>query len=315
MALQRSPPTVAVSTPQLKYPSNPDLPGTFSSKEIPFVNIRKRKTPEDDQLQEISRIVERKIDEKFNALQNDLDLKMCSLLESSVRSIIGNEVEKITLLIKNNFKEINDRLDTMEKSLSYTMERQDCLENRLVQVENKIKCNVVTSDQLTVIQGRIEHMEQQSRLFNIEISNLPERRDENLLSMMETLGNVIKHPVHTADLVSIHRVPHFDNKNTRPKNVIVKFATKILRNNFLTAAKAYKELKSDHLSISGTVQKIYINEHLTPKNKQLFRMCRIEASKQNFKYVWIKNGTILARKTDSSPIFAVRSEQDVKKIN
>ncbi|XP_046976442.1 uncharacterized protein LOC124542546 [Vanessa cardui] len=206
------------------------------------------------------------------------------------------------------------RLDTIEQSLSFASDRQDSFDARLTAAELNFKENTGVSSQISELQYRLDSMEQQARLYNVEIANIPERRDENLIAILEKIGNVIKQPIDSSNIVSIHRVPHLDKKNSKPKNIIVRFTTKILRNNFITAAKLTEDLKSDRLSISGTVHNIYINEHLTVKNKQLFRMCREAAAKNKFKYVWVKNGTILVRQTDSSTIFAVRNEQDVKKI-
>jgi Na+/phosphate symporter len=223
-------------------------------------------------------------------------------------------VKKISLTISSSFKELGDRLDTFDKSLSYTMERQDNIDTRLKQVEEQIRSSGDLGNKITSLQEQIDTMEQQARLYNIEIANLPERRDENLTNIIEKIGGIIKHPVSASEVVSVHRVPHFDKKDTRPKNIIVRFTTKILRDNFIQAAKGNKYLKSDQLAVGGTTRNVYINEHLTAKNKQIFRLCRERAAKHQYKYVWIKRGTVLVRQTDSSPIFAVRSELDLKKI-
>lgn len=310
--MQRSPPSM--TSQQLKFSSNPDLPESLRNNDNLFNSIRKRKQPDDDNQEAMLEIIEKKIDEKLNAWKSELDASIASTIKTSMQSIIEQEMEKISSTFHNVFKQFNDRLDTIEQSLSSATDRQDSFVIRLSQAENKLKQSSDVSSQISDLQYKIESMEQQARLYNIEIVNVPERRDENLINLLEKIGSVIKHPIQTSDIVSIHRVPHFDTKNTRPKNIIVRFTTKILRNNFMTAAKLAKGLRSDQLSISGTVQNIFINEHLTTKNKQLFRMCRETAAKHNYKYVWIKNGTILVRQTDSSAIFAVRSEHDVKKI-
>ncbi|KAL0829683.1 hypothetical protein ABMA28_003188 [Loxostege sticticalis] len=157
-------------------------------------------------------------------------------------------------------------------------------------------------------------MEQQARQLNIEIANVPEHKGENLTSLLGKIGTFIKHPINSADILSVHRVPHMDSKNPHPKNIVVKLSSKILRDNIITAARATKVIISDKLMISGTPRTIYLSEHLTPNNKLLLRFCREAAKKHNYKFVWIKNGTVLVRQTDSSPIFAVRSEHDVNKI-
>ncbi|VVC98682.1 unnamed protein product [Leptidea sinapis] len=57
-----------------------------------------------------------------------------------------------------------------------------------------------------------------------------------------------------------------------------------------------------------------MNEHLTLKNKRLFRECREEAKRLKYKYVWVKNATILVRENDTSLSFAIRSTGDFTKF-
>ncbi|XP_045453248.1 uncharacterized protein LOC123662449 [Melitaea cinxia] len=310
--MQRSPPQT--TSQQIKFSSNPDLAESLRGNENANVNFRKRKQNYDDNQDAMLEIIEKKIDEKLNAWKSELDTSIATTIKNSMQIIIEQEMEKISLSFNKIFKHVNDRLDTIETSLCFATDRQDSFDARLTEAEIKFKENTGISSQISELQYKMDSMEQQARLYNVEITNLPERRDENLIAILEKIGSVIKYPIDTSSIVSIHRVPHFDKKNSKPKNIIVRFTTKILRNNFITAAKLAGALKSDQLSISGTVQNIFINEHLTVKNKQLFRMCREAAAKHKYKYVWIKNGTILVRQTDSSAIFAVRNEHDVKKI-
>lgn len=309
--MQRSPPASS-SNPQVKYLSNSDLPESVCSADNSFVNIRRRKQPEMEINDSVINVIENTIEKKLNCWKDDLRSAITDSVLKSVQSVIEQEVKKMTLSIRDSFEKLSERFNTFEKSLQFTMERQDNFEKRLEEMEKKIKLNDAEQRQIQVLQDRLDAMEQQARSHNIEIANLPERRDENLLVIMEKLGCVIKHPINAQDIVSIHRVPHIEKTNNRPKNVIVRFTTKIIRDNIIAAARASKGLKSDKLLVSGTIQNVYVNEHLSARNKQLFRCCREEAKNNNFKYVWIKNGTILVRQTDNSPIFAVRNEQDIK---
>lgn len=311
--MQRSPPATTSSSQIQKYSSNPDLPESCGGNDA-FVNFRKRKQPEDENIKPMLEYVEQKLDAKLISWKSQLDAVIADSIKNSIDSILHNEVKKITSAIDTSLKKFGDRLNTIEKSLSYAMERQDNIESRLKQVEGQLSSSDDIRSQVTQLQNNIDTMEQQARLYNIEIVNLPERRDENLLALVEKIGCVIKHPINKSDIVAAHRVPHFDKKCPRPKNVIVKFATKILRDNFITASRATKGLKSDQLCVPGTVCSVYVNEHLTAKNKQLFRLCREQAKKCNYKFVWVSRGTVLVRQSELSPIFAVRCEEDIKKI-
>lgn len=215
--------------------------------------------------------------------------------------------------IKEWMHNVNTRLSDMEISLNAMDQRQDMLDQRIITLEKNCTSQSDVSDQITGLENKINYFDQQTRECNVEICNLPERRNENLLAIVTNLGMAINHKLTPSDIVSVHRVPHF-SRDVRPKNIIVKFTSKIIRDNILAACRLKKGLNSEQLLLSGAVQTIYVNEHLTVKNKLLFRECRQKAKSQNFKYVWVKHGIVLVRRTDNSPVLAIRSMHDIAKI-
>lgn len=120
----------------------------------------------------------------MNSWKNELDSTISSAIQNSVQSIIEREVKKMSLSINNSLKELNERFGAIEKSLEFTIERQDTLEKRLDEIENNLKVNSSEKRQIQMLQDKMDAMEQQARSYNIEIANLPERRGENLLAVM-----------------------------------------------------------------------------------------------------------------------------------
>lgn len=309
--MQRSPP----GTYEKLCASNPDLPTATASpltNNDVFVNLRKRKQHNLDD--EVLIMAETRINEHLSAWKDRLDATIADSIKNAVNVILEAEISRLSTTINQTLKQFSQQLDDIQESINYVNNRQDLFENRLKLVEESSASTGTIPGQIASLENKIEQMEQQARQFNLEISNLPEHRGENLILLLGKIGTIIKHPISSTDIVSAHRVPHIDSKNPHPKNVIVKLTSKILRDNIITAAKAFKGIKSDMVMTSGTPRTIYLNEHLTPKNKLLFRLCRDAAKKHNFKYVWVKHGTVLVRQTDSSPIFAVRTEHEVDKI-
>lgn len=180
----------------------------------------------------------------------------------------------------------------------------------------KIEEKLLQQDQhISQLQANIDALEQQARSNNIEITNLPERHSENLVQLFIKIGQLIEIPITANDLISINRVPQAKKNNNQPKNVIVKVTSRILRDNILAAARRVRnqaKLKSDQLGITGTNNIVYLNEHLTFKNKLIYREARLAAKEFGFRFVWPKHGTILVRANETSAIFAVRSVEEVK---
>lgn len=310
--MSRSPTASTAATQQHKCLSNPDLPTKLQHSDN--VNVRKRRQLVSELSAQSYEAFEHKINDQLSAWRSQIDKTISETISKTLHSILQCEIQKITSIINASLKQVNDRIDTIDKSITSLNDNQAALGNRLKLLEERDQPDDRVSSEVSILKEKLDSMEQQARSCNVEIANLPERRDENLLSILEKLANVILHPVSSCDVVSAHRVPHKSPTTARPKNVIVRFTTKFLRDNFIRAARAAKNIKSDQLAISGTVHHIYINEHLTIRNKQLFRLCRQRAAQHNYKYVWVKNGTILVRQTDTSNIFAVRNETEVIKI-
>jgi hypothetical protein len=324
MSLQRTPPKCA---------SNPDLTATSISAAVEdvFINTRKRKQPDHDDVDQRLKSMEKQFENIFITLPHKIDNLISAAITTSLKSMFTSEFSKISTSLDNlndtvmglrrdndcfkkSLTDITNRLTEMEQSLNMADSRQDLFENQLKTLTTQMQQTCDLPQYIQRIESKLAAIEQQARECNLEIVNLPDRRNENLISIVTGIGSALKQQIQPSDIVSCHRVPHADQKDTRPKNVIVKFTTRILRDNIIAASRSTRSLNTEQLAISGPSQKVYINEHLTLKNKILFRECRSKAKAHNYKFIWIKHGVILIRKSDTTPVLAVRSEQDLDKI-
>ncbi|CAH2094460.1 unnamed protein product [Euphydryas editha] len=324
MSITRSPP--------VKFGSQPDLNRQFrDTAEDDFVSTRKRKKPDDD----IEMLICRKFDlleSKWDDWSSRMNKFIADSIAETVKTSITDELTKITCMmssmntsleklsldntiIRESLSDIQARVTVLEESASFSSEQFNELKGRVEVVEKHVPITSSITDQMVVLQHKLDIMEQQARECNIEISNLPERRNENLLTLVEQLGTVIKVPITAAQITSVHRVPHASQTSSRPRNVIVKLTSRLLRDNVVAGSRFMKgRLTTEQLSIQGTVHNIYINEHLTLQNKLLFRAVREEAKKKQYKYCWVKHGVILVRRMDAAPIQAIRNMQEISKI-
>lgn len=246
------------------------------------------------------------MDLKFQGILNTMITKMESLF---------NKQEERLAAFGEKFTEIND-------SLQFISDRYDSLTKvsqetqlRIKTLEEKADINDSHDVRILELETKIDAMEQQARLTNIEISNIPEKRGENLTVLVKKIGEAIKQPLSPQDITAIHRVQKassVNDKNPRPKNIIVKLNSRVLRDNFLAAARMHKGLTTEAIGIPGNSQAIYINEHLTLKNKILFREARETAKRNGYKFVWPKHGSILVRAKETAPVFVVRSSKDIE---
>lgn len=253
---------------------------------------------------------------------NDTDLreqfrtefkKMQTDIKCMLEAWFTKQDERFSLLL-TEFEGVKASIHFMSENYDDLEKKTRDVASRVSAIEKKLSSPQANEQRVVVLEAKLEAMEQKSRSCNAEISNLPEKRGENLIAITETISKVIKQPLSLRDIIAIHRVPQMNPDSNRPKNIIVKFSSKILRDNFIAAARLKKGISSEELMIHGTPQKVYINEHLTLQNKKLFRQAREIAKQNGNRFVWIKHGVILVRADISEAAFAIRTEHDLSKI-
>lgn len=155
---------------------------------------------------------------------------------------------------------------------------------------------------------RLVHCEQYSRNANLEIKGIPKQENENVTETVKTIGDLIGSPIAVNEIEVCHRVP----TRNKESNIIVQFRSRTRRDAVLEAAKK-KRITNKDLGSTSTAP-IYINEHLCPVLKRLLGMSVAKKHEHKWKFVWVRNGRIFARKTDNAPILEVTHADDLEKI-
>lgn len=143
---------------------------------------------------------------------------------------------------------------------------------------------------------------------------IPEKADENLCEIVGKIGKHVNYNVDEDSIETITRVPTKLDK--KPKNIIVRFKSKSVRDNFLMAVKAKRIQQGGKagFKLESIANQFYINEHLTTRNKILFKSARTIAREKHFKFVWVQGGHILVRKDETSQILKIQAEMDLNKL-
>ncbi|KAL3281205.1 hypothetical protein HHI36_004420 [Cryptolaemus montrouzieri] len=145
---------------------------------------------------------------------------------------------------------------------------------------------------------------------SLEIQNVPENKNENLLEIVNEIGSDLEIQVDGTSKDYATRVP--SALTNKPKYIIVKFLSKSKRDNFLGAYEAKRMNENETrpgLKVADVSDRFYINEHLTMKNKILFKEAR--------KTVQIcLDGDILMRSevSDTTKILHISHRSDLDKL-
>ena len=138
---------------------------------------------------------------------------------------------------------------------------------------------------------------------------LPEEHSEEdtndiVIHLSEKLGV----PMEINDISISHRI--LSARDSVEPATIVKFVRREVGENFYRARKRLKTVSTADLGFSEA-KKIYINESLTQKNKELFKDCLKFRKYHSYKFLWTNAGKIFLRRDADSPVVSVYSSVDI----
>lgn len=189
---------------------------------------------------------------------------------------------------------------------------------KILQIENKISEMQAIQSALDLANKEITELkidaaekEQRSRLNNIEIKGLPEKKNENLYGIVDTISKKIGCEIPKAQINYIARVP---THNPKEKSIIISIHNRYIKEDFIAAARLHKGLLSSDFLSDDSAHRVFINDHLTPAIKRLLSLTKRIAKEKAYSFVWVKHCKIHVRKNDSSKVLVILRESDLNKI-
>lgn len=258
-----------------------------------------------------------KTNNDVSIVQLNNDNNECNNLNDKISDLIC-EVKKL----KNKHHEVNDSLkvnnteinsvfekilsgfDEIKKSLSVIAQHNEKISNLETQ-------NLSLKSDNMVLNKRLHYLERKYLSNYVELSNIPETKNENILDIINKVHQHLEVPLSNNDIINAYR--HKRKNNNRPSTIVIKYSSEILRNKLLIANKLKKSL---NLTILGFNQntKIYVNELMTSLNKRLLYHVKVANKKLKYKFVWCKNNSIFMRKSNTSEIIKVSSMDSLNSI-
>lgn len=210
-------------------------------------------------------------------------------------------------------------LSSLKESLQFHSKEQDVLKSSVVTFDAKVKSMDSLEQELSKVKCQLNDLQmernlqnQRERLNNLEITGIPEKRNENVKQYLVSIARLLAVQMPDDEIVHIHRVP--TRVSSRPKNIIVKFKSLIMKDSFISAMRKRRSLSTGDIGVSGDPFPIYVNEHLTPFYKDLYKKAKEAKRTTDFQYIWIRNCKIHLRRNDNSPALIIKSLDDITKI-
>lgn len=213
--------------------------------------------------------------------------------------------------IKDELNCLKDSVEMAHHLINNFSEKVKNLEKRIVDVE--LVAGEVPSLRSEV--GRLTQemhiRDQWNRANNVEIRGIPYKKNENLYDIVEKIGSVSGQTVSKKDINYLARIPTRTPNVDKP--IVVAFNCRYVKEEFIASTRKTKQFNLSHLGFSSMTN-FYVNDHLTSANKLLLSKAKKLAKENNFQYIWVKHCKIMVKKSDTSPTFFIKCENDLSKI-
>lgn len=154
--------------------------------------------------------------------------------------------------------------------------------------------------EITQLKATVDNVEQYSRRKNVEIHGVAQLPEEDLYQVLVDLSRKLE--IKAPEKQSVEAIHRLKAKQDKIPAIIVRFRDRDERDLWLSKKKTLRN------------EKIFINENLTTAQKQLFWQCRQVSKQKNYKFVWMTNGKIFARKIEGATGIRINTENDLAKL-
>ncbi|KAJ0181606.1 hypothetical protein K1T71_002328 [Dendrolimus kikuchii] len=258
------------------------------------------------------------------------------MTEEKVRDIISDVMEihlerflekvneNVSRTISKEIKVVRDEISDLQDSVSFMSKQYDDILKDFKATKETVKDLRENNDKMQMmvnnLNAKVNQLEQESRNNNIEIQCVPENRSENINSIVIQLSKLIKCTVTEENILQCTRIAKFNKESTRPRSIVVKLSSPRIRDCFLASvikfnkANPDSKLNTSHIGIAGERKPIFVTEHLSTYNKSLHAAARQKAKELNYKFIWVRNGQILMRKSESSKYVIIKNMEFLDKL-
>lgn len=247
------------------------------------------------------------------------------IIRTELRSLLTTDIRNIVQeSVRAELKDISSELSQMKNCLEFTSKQYDDMQlvfeeksKQIDQLQKEYNNMIPIVKDLTL---RLNQMEQHARSSNIEILNLPEYKSENLNVTVKQLCKVVSCPLKENEIVMTTRIAKQNPEGTRPRSIVVKLSSPAVRDEILAAvinfnkANQTDKLNTAHLGVAGDKKPVYVAEHLAPHNRTLHHATRMAAKEKNYKFVWVRNGRIFAKKNETSERLLIKNMDSLLKL-
>lgn len=178
-------------------------------------------------------------------------------------------------------------------------------ENEILKAENcKLKNEIMSLDKI------MNAFEQKTIENFVEIVGVPDSNNEDCVKTVVSIAASVG-----IENLSVSKAFRINSKDVnRPNKIVAELMSFQNKKTLIQNIKKIK-LTGKSVNINSKDDKIYINDSLTPYNKNLFYKTRTYARDKGYKYTWFKDSKIFIKKNDHSKAHIIYDNQSLLKLD
>lgn len=238
--------------------------------------------------------------------------------EASVAQMVD---ERVTGFERRIIDQFNAHKESLDNKVTLVEKRFDELETKLSAdvktVSDKVNCttpDMLANSMSAAAELRIDQLERQVRMNELVISGVPMVENENLVELMDVICKTIKFSGGGTSIESCFRLPSrtSSRKRTSP-SIMVKFWGADAKTDFYKQYFVSKRLCTSMIGFA-TESRIYVNENLTKRNFEIFRMARDMKNQGKISRYNTQRGRVVIQLLGSEQSHAIESASHLSSL-
>lgn len=255
------------------------------------------------------------VSERRKSMRLDASAQESKLTLEDLMEVL-NDIKKEQKTTKTEFNASHEALhEELKESTAALQNALAKIEEYSRKVDNLQAENTNLKKKVCELEDRIDDMEQYSRRNCLEMQGIPEEDGENVLNIVKDVGRALSMEITDSMIDTCHRLGQ-KKEGKGPRGIIVKFVRRLDREVLLKKRRDKKrDFSTRHLNLATpTDNPVFLNESLSPTRRRLLWQARVAKQDRGYKYIWLRNGNILLRKEEGSPVISIKTLADLEKL-
>lgn len=221
---------------------------------------------------------------------------------------VTDAIRQILATLQAVAKSVEKQSDTYDQLLQTSQQQTAATEKLVKELTECREENKKFKEENVKLQQQVNDLEQYSRNYNIEIQGVPVHPGENVYNIVVETSRFLGADVRSGDIEFCHRLRKSDRHPNKPPAIIAKFYSRQIKQEILGGKKEKRVITAKDIGFTNSSNKVFVNEHLTAINKNLFWLAR---GVTDYKFKWTRSGKVYMRKDEQSPVIRVAKPSDI----